>query len=140
LRENDYVVGDHKIGGNAQGERRIRNIWFKRRSSHGGARPGIVRGRWVHHTSFLHDFDAARMGYLTLPARRPEYRRARPHGEFLQPLRALAPLCGPDAFLERVVAAAGGGFELVPVSATEALADSMLAQDFEPRTAWVHTG
>jgi hypothetical protein len=43
LRENDYVLDNRKIGGNAQ---------------------TIVRNRWVHHTSFLWDFNAQRMQYL----------------------------------------------------------------------------
>ena len=47
LRENDYVLGAHKIGGNAQ---------------------SIVKGRWVHHTSFLWDFDPAKMRYLQVRA------------------------------------------------------------------------
>jgi hypothetical protein len=43
LRENDYVLGAHKIGGNAQ---------------------SISKNRWVHHTSFLWDFESTRMEYL----------------------------------------------------------------------------
>lgn len=35
LRENDYVVGERKVGGNAQ---------------------SISKNRWLHHTSFLWDF------------------------------------------------------------------------------------
>lgn len=62
LRENDYVLGQHKIGGNAQ---------------------TITKHRWVHHTSFLWDFDPELMRYLQLPKRRPEYRQDRPHGSFL---------------------------------------------------------
>ena len=43
LRENDYVLDARKIGGNAQ---------------------SIIRDRWVHHTSFLWDFNVMRMQYL----------------------------------------------------------------------------
>ncbi len=44
LKENDYVFyDDKKIGGNAQ---------------------TLTSGRWVHHTSFLWDFDPLNMGYL----------------------------------------------------------------------------
>ena len=66
MRENDYVLGAHKIGGNAQ---------------------TITKHRWVHHTSFLWDFDPERMRYLQLPKKRPEYRRDRPHDSFLMPIR-----------------------------------------------------
>ena len=66
LRENDYVIGDRKIGGNAQ---------------------GIVKGGFLHHTSFLWDWEDANMDYLTLPYKRPTYRGDRPHDEFLIRLR-----------------------------------------------------
>ncbi|KAL3904091.1 MAG: hypothetical protein SGILL_010200 [Bacillariaceae sp.] len=67
LRENDYVLGDnYKMGGNAQ---------------------SIIKGGWLHHTSFLWDFDDANMeNYLTLPEKRPEYRASRSHRDFLVPL------------------------------------------------------
>jgi len=53
----DYVFGDRKFGGNAQ---------------------SIVKGRWVHHTSFLWDFQAANMALLRQPPRMPAYRQVRP--------------------------------------------------------------
>jgi lipoate-protein ligase A len=85
LRENDYIFRkcesdqnrandlnntdehvidefDKKIGGNAQ---------------------TITKDRWVHHTSFLWDFDPSKMEYLQLPAKRPAYRRDRPHSAFI---------------------------------------------------------
>ncbi|KAJ1418569.1 hypothetical protein B484DRAFT_400440 [Ochromonadaceae sp. CCMP2298] len=70
LRENDYVWGDKKIGGNAQ---------------------TITKGRWVHHTSFLWHFDPAMMGYLQLPSKRPAYRNDRPHTDFLAQVSAVLP-------------------------------------------------
>jgi lipoate-protein ligase A len=55
----DFAVGDRKVGGNAQ--------------SFGG-------GRWVHHTSFLHDFDYKVMSeMLTLPKKQPDWRQHRDH-------------------------------------------------------------
>jgi lipoate-protein ligase A len=66
LRENDYVFGPLKFGGNAQ---------------------SIVKDRWLHHTSFLWDFQRPNMDYLTLPERRPEYRQDRSHGSFLTRLK-----------------------------------------------------
>lgn len=65
-RENDYVIHNHKCGGNAQ---------------------YIRKNRWLHHTSFLWDYDPANMAYLTLPSRRPAYRADRDHTAFLTRLR-----------------------------------------------------
>jgi lipoate-protein ligase A len=72
LRENDYILGgSQKIGGNAQ---------------------SIIKGGWLHHTSFLWDYDPYNMeSYLKLPEKRPEYRQSRSHAEFLA---ALAPYYG----------------------------------------------
>lgn len=66
LRENDYVLGERKIGGNAQ---------------------SIVSGGFLHHTSFLWDWDDMNMEYLTLPQKRPDYRGDRSHDEFLVRLK-----------------------------------------------------
>nr|GMC54505.1 putative lipoate-protein ligase A isoform X1 [Ipomoea batatas]GMC55311.1 putative lipoate-protein ligase A isoform X1 [Ipomoea batatas] len=62
LRENDYVFGDHKFGGNAQ---------------------SITKNRWIHHTSFLWDFEVSNMAYLSLPKKAPDYRQARDHLDFI---------------------------------------------------------
>lgn len=47
------MFGSRKFGGNAQ---------------------SITKDRWIHHTSFLWDYDAGNMAYLKLPNRAPEYR------------------------------------------------------------------
>lgn len=65
LIENDYVLGDKKVGGNAQ---------------------YLARDRWVHHTSFLWDFKPERMGLLMHPPKMPSYRRERRHTDFLTTL------------------------------------------------------
>lgn len=62
LRENDYVIYDKKCGGNAQ---------------------YIRKNRWLHHTSFLWNFDPKNMDYLLLPKVRPKYRMDRSHTDFL---------------------------------------------------------
>lgn len=49
----DYVFGNRKFGGNAQ---------------------SITKNRWIHHTSFLWDYEVRNMAYLKLPKRAPEYR------------------------------------------------------------------
>jgi len=70
LRENDYVFGEQKIGGNAQ---------------------SISKDRWTHHTSFLWDFDETKMQYLQLPKKRPAYRGDRPHGDFVARVKEHVP-------------------------------------------------
>ncbi|KAL7558928.1 hypothetical protein ACA910_015504 [Epithemia clementina (nom. ined.)] len=63
LRENDYVLDEHwKMGGNAQ---------------------SITKQGWLHHTSFLWDYQEYNMQYLTLPHKRPTYRQDRSHSDFL---------------------------------------------------------
>ena len=79
LRENDYVVGVKKVGGNAQ---------------------SISKNRWVHHTSFLWDFREEMMRYLKHPAKTPAYRDGRGHLDFLTPLREVLPT--RDIISERI--------------------------------------
>ena len=62
LRENDYCIGAQKCGGNAQ---------------------YIRKERWLHHTSFLWDYEDANMEALLLPPKRPSYRSDRSHRDFL---------------------------------------------------------
>lgn len=62
LRENDYVMGERKWGGNAQ---------------------YLCKARWLHHTSMLWDYDPKNMEYLLMPAKIPAYRERRAHDEFL---------------------------------------------------------
>jgi lipoate-protein ligase A len=66
LRENDYVFGEKKFGGNAQ---------------------YIQKERCLHHTSFLWDFDESKMEMLRLPEKRPQYRSNRAHSDFLCTLK-----------------------------------------------------
>lgn len=62
LLENDYVLGNHKFGGNAQ---------------------YICKNRILHHTSLLWDYDAEAMEYLLIPKKAPHYRSKRNHADFL---------------------------------------------------------
>jgi lipoate-protein ligase A len=62
LRENDFVIGEKKCGGNA--------LYIK-------------KDRWLVHTSFLWDYDPARMNLLKHPAKTPKYREGRSHQEFV---------------------------------------------------------
>lgn len=66
LKENDYVFGEKKCGGNAQ--------YF-------------AKGRIVHHTSFVWDYSHAYMELLKIPSKMPQYRKSRSHQEFLFTLK-----------------------------------------------------
>lgn len=66
IRENDYVMGDLKFGGNAQYMR---------------------KQRWLHHSSLLWDFDPEMMEVLHLPPKMPAYRERRSHLDFLCTLK-----------------------------------------------------
>lgn len=70
LRENDFVLGDKKIGGNAQ---------------------HFTKTRRLHHTSFLWDYSPERMALLKMPPKVPEYRTQRIHEEFVTTLKGLYP-------------------------------------------------
>lgn len=62
LRENDFVIGEKKCGGNA--------LYIK-------------KDRWLIHTSFLWDYDPSRMSLLKHPSKTPAYRAGRSHEEFI---------------------------------------------------------
>lgn len=61
ISATDYVFGERKFGGNAQ---------------------TITKNRWLHHTSFLWDFEDRNMELLRHPPKAPQYR------EVLRPLPA----------------------------------------------------
>ncbi|MBX9677126.1 MAG: lipoate--protein ligase family protein [Gemmataceae bacterium] len=67
---SDLVIGDRKFSGNAQQRK---------------------RGHLLHHGTLLYDFDLAAIPkYLAPPPRMPDYRRARPHGDFVMNFPATA--------------------------------------------------
>lgn len=70
LKENDYVIENRKFGGNAQ---------------------YLTKGRWLHHSSLLWDYQIENMRYLLMPAKRPEYRQNRLHDAFLCKLNEYFP-------------------------------------------------
>ncbi|KAL4324397.1 hypothetical protein GQ457_11G025590 [Hibiscus cannabinus] len=88
LRENDYVFGNHKFGGNAQ---------------------SITKTKWIHHTSFLWDFDVWNMAYLKLPKQAPAYRSARGHLDFICRLKDYM---SRSTFIDKTVEAARTQFLL----------------------------
>ncbi|RLN97093.1 hypothetical protein BBJ28_00015941 [Nothophytophthora sp. Chile5] len=100
LRWDDYVINDRKFGGNAQ---------------------SLAKGRWLHHTSFLWDFDPRNMEYLTNPARQPAYRLQRDHTEFLVPLKDVlkAENASKDQFESELRAELAHNFTLEDVDVEE---------------------
>lgn len=78
LKENDYVIGDKKCGGNAQ---------------------YIQKDRFVHHTTFLWNFCSENMKHLKMPPKIPNYREKRSHTDFLC---SLQPYLSKETFLSSV--------------------------------------
>ncbi len=70
LCENDYVFGEKKCGGNAQ---------------------YLKKERFLHHTSFLWDYQEELMDFLLHPPKTPTYRAGRRHAEFLARMKDFAP-------------------------------------------------
>ncbi|CAN1177954.1 Inactive lipoate--protein ligase 2 [Linum perenne] len=109
LRENDYVFGNRKFGGNAQ---------------------SITKNRWIHHTSFLWDYEDQNMDYLKLPSRAPGYRLARDHTEFVCRMREYMQR---PVFMDRTIEALENWFSVQPVSLAAAL-NSIEMAEFVPST------
>lgn len=65
LRENDYVIGNRKFGGNAQ---------------------YLRKNRWLHHSTLLWDYNPNLMSLLQTPRKAPTYRKKRDHELFLTKL------------------------------------------------------
>lgn len=80
LQENDYALGERKCGGNAQ---------------------YLRKERWLHHTSFLWNYKEENMKYLSLPKKRPAYRKDRSHEEFLCTLKEYSSM---DLLIEKLKA------------------------------------
>lgn len=114
LRENDYVLGERKMGGNAQ---------------------SIVKDGWLHHTSFLWDYDVHNMQYLTLPEKRPNYRGDRSHDEFLVKLKDhYAGRSTKQEFFGHVRSSTGEHFELEEVTLGEVL--DLMNEGFGGLQSW----
>eukprot|EP00540_Astrosyne_radiata_P001427 CAMPEP_0116821998 /NCGR_PEP_ID=MMETSP0418-20121206/24_1 /TAXON_ID=1158023 /ORGANISM="Astrosyne radiata, Strain 13vi08-1A" /LENGTH=313 /DNA_ID=CAMNT_0004450063 /DNA_START=19 /DNA_END=961 /DNA_ORIENTATION=- len=101
LRENDYVLGERKMGGNSQ---------------------SLTKDGWLHHTSFLWDFDTENMEYLTLPTKRPEYRSNRSHEDFLVKLGNVYPGLRPNHFVSSMKSVSTELFDLETTRLQDAMA------------------
>lgn len=100
LRENDYVLGDLKMGGNAQ---------------------SIVKNGWLHHTSFLWDYQSENMNLLTLPPKRPDYRKDRTHKDFLVKLSQAYPNLQKKDFMHQMQKVVANRFALQTSTLTDAM-------------------
>ena len=98
LKENDYVIGDKKFGGNAQ---------------------YIKKDRWLHHTSFLWDYSPERMDHLLHPKKTPSYRAGRRHEEFL--CRLSEYFTDKEELIRRIVTEIGNRFPLKEVALEDVL-------------------
>lgn len=97
VRENDYVIGEKKCGGNAQ---------------------YIKKDRSMQHTSFLWDFHPETMSVLLHPKKTPKYRGDRPHAEFLCKLNEYFPY--KKDMQDKIINELKRRFEVVPFSLEEA--------------------
>ncbi|MDB6081317.1 MAG: putative lipoate-protein ligase [Chlamydiia bacterium] len=93
LIETDYVIGERKIGGNAQ---------------------YMTKSRWLHHTSFLWDYKLEFMQLLQMPFRVPEYRKSREHTAFIDCLKNYYPSI--DFLKDKLIHTLRLRFDLLPSS------------------------
>jgi lipoate-protein ligase A len=101
LREHDYVIGnDRKVAGNAQ---------------------SITKSGFLHHTSFLWDYDPDNMRYLSLPKKRPEYRGDRNHNDFLAKLCQIYPDLRPRDFVASLKANLNKSFDVEVLTLPQAM-------------------
>ena len=98
LRENDYVLGERKCGGNAQ---------------------YIKKDRWLHHTTFLWDYKEHFMDVLLHPKKTPSYRNHRLHDDFLCKLKDY--LKDPQIIISNLKKELAARFHLLLLSEEEAL-------------------
>lgn len=98
LRENDYVLGERKFGGNAQ---------------------YIRKDRWLHHSTLLWSYDPVRMEALLFPPKTPQYRGERSHGDFLCSLNEF--FACRNTFLENLQKVCHDKFDVCQVSVEDAM-------------------
>jgi len=96
LNESDYAIGERKFGGNAQ---------------------YLRKGRWLHHSSLLWDYQAENMSYLLMPAKTPVYREGRGHEDFLCRLKDHIP--EKKLFQQQLVKAIESSFNVQEISLDE---------------------
>lgn len=70
LKENDFIIGEKKCGGNAE---------------------YLQKDRFLLHTSFLWDYSVDRFAWLKHPPKTPSYRKERSHCDFVCKLKDYFP-------------------------------------------------
>lgn len=113
LRENDYVFGERKFGGNAQ---------------------YLQKKRWLHHSTLLWDYDSGKMNILKLPPKMPDYRKARSHSDFLCCLKDH--FIEPSEVINGVLKSLGQNNRIKSIEVSEV--DSILNQPHRKATTHVH--
>ncbi|NGX59755.1 MAG: hypothetical protein KR126chlam3_00912, partial [Chlamydiae bacterium] len=93
LQENDYAIGEKKVGGNAQYLRKM---------------------RWLHHTTFLWDYKKENMDLLLHPQKTPKYRKERSHEDFLTCLSIHLP--SKEHFIKNFKATLRGRYPIEEIS------------------------
>lgn len=96
LRENDYVFGEKKFGGNAQ---------------------YLQKKRWLHHSTLLWEFDSDKMNILKLPPKMPNYRKARSHSDFLCTLKEH--FKDPEEVIDGIIKSLSRNNHIKSIGATE---------------------
>jgi lipoate-protein ligase A len=101
----------------------------------GGNAQSITKEGWLHHTSFLWDWQDAHMDYLTLPSKRPEYRQDRNHEDFLVKLNQYYE--SPKVFFETFKEVCEDEYELETVNLRQVM--GMVNEKFGGLQAWFDT-
>jgi len=94
---------------------------------------GISKGRWLHHTSFLWNFDAKNMKYLQNPHKQPQYRMRRDHEEFLCKLDQI--VTSKEHFYQAARKQLEMNFDVQEV--TEDAVQHILLQEHRQSTKWI---
>ncbi len=111
VHENDYCFGQRKFAGNAQ---------------------CITKDRWLHHTSFLWDYDDYRIDrYLKMPSKVPEYRAGRSHQDFMCRVKDNPAFAGrtPEDMEDMVIGQLADWFEPTDASLSEMQSAMLLPHD-----------
>ena len=119
LRENDYVLGNRKFAGNAQ---------------------GLSRTRFVHHTSVLWNYKKQDMKLLQNPTKQPEYRAKREHEDFLIPLSET--MSNRESLPNALIAELSKSIhfdELIEIDPDDSIIQNILLQDHHKSNTYVNT-
>jgi lipoate-protein ligase A len=83
----------------------------------------IKKDRWLHHSSFLWDFNSLNMDYLKIPKIAPKYRKDRKHQDFLCSISSYFP--SKENFIQKIKEELSNNFkvEMVSLKETEKLSE-----------------